>query len=180
MNTQGHIVIRRRQTADLPQLGKALVRVHQVDGYPVEGVDYPERWLIPARQIASWTALLANQPIGQVSLTEADPQDDAARVWATKTGGSFEDIAVVARLFVDPEYRGKGAAQKLMRAAHEHSGRVGKQLVFDVMLKDQRAIHLYEALGCERLGLITHHHGAGLEEPAAVYVAPDRVPTRLP
>lgn len=61
-----------------------------------------------------------------------------------------------------------------MLAAHEHATTFGKQLVFDVMLKEQRAIRLYEALGCQRLGTITHHHSDGLEEPAAVYVAPNR------
>lgn len=52
--------------------------------------------------------------------------------------------------------------------------RLASILVFDVMLKEQRAIRLYEALGCQRLGTITHHHSDGLEEPAAVYVAPNR------
>ncbi len=63
-----------------------------------------------------------------------------------------------------------------MRAAHQHATTLGKRLVFDVMLKDEHAIRLYENLGCDRLGLITHHHSDGLEEPAAVYVAPDHLP----
>jgi hypothetical protein len=32
-----------------------------------------------------------------------------------------------------------------MRAAHEHAAVLGKRLVFDVMLKDEHAIALYEA-----------------------------------
>jgi ribosomal protein S18 acetylase RimI-like enzyme len=45
-------------------------------------------------------------------------------------------------------------------------------MAFDVMLKDQAAIRLYEATGCKRLGIIDHHHSDGKTEPAAVYVAP--------
>jgi len=95
---------------------------------------------------------MADQPIGQVSLTEADHEDDAARVWQSQMGGFLEDIAVVVRLFVDPRHRRNGAAQELMRAAYEHATRLRKQLLFDVMLKGVRAIRLYETLGCERLG----------------------------
>lgn len=169
------LTVRQRQTTDLQELGAALVRVHQVDGYPVEGVNDPQGWLQPPGEIAAWTALSSGQPVGQLSLVEATADDDAARTWVSNAGGSFSDIAVVVRLFVDPGHRGRGAAQELMRAAHEHASRLGKRLVFDVMLKDERAIRLYETLGCKRLGLITHHHSDGLEEPAAVYVAPTGV-----
>lgn len=180
MSTGTSLTVRPRRPTDLSALGKILIRVHEVDGYPVEGVADPEAWLQPPREVAAWTALLDSQPIGQVSLTEASAEDDAARVWISKRGGSLRDIALVARLFVDPYQRGHGAGQELMRAAYRHAHGMSKLLVFDVMLKDKRAIRLYEALGCERLGLITHHHSVGLEEPAAVYMAPDQPPEALP
>jgi GNAT superfamily N-acetyltransferase len=180
MSAQTSLTIRERQQSDLDALGKALVRVHDTDGYPVEGVENPQGWLQPPREIAAWAALLDGEPVGHVSLTEAVVEEDAAQVWVNKANGSLSDIALVARLFVDPDHRGHGAGQELMRAAFERAVALGKRLVFDVMLKDQRAISLYEALGCTRLGLITHQHGHGLTEPAAVYVAPDRVPIGRP
>jgi GNAT superfamily N-acetyltransferase len=173
MSDQSRLRIKQRKASDLHELGKVLVRVHQLDGYPVEGVTDPEGWLTPRREIAAWMALLDDRPIGQVSLTEATMDDDAVQVWVNESHGSLDDVAVVVRLFVDPAHRGQGAAQELMRAAHEYAASTGKRLIFDVMLKDQSAIRLYEALGCQRLGLIRHHHGDGLIEPAAVYVAPD-------
>lgn len=176
MSTQTSLTIRMRRQSDLPDLARALVQVHKVDGYPVEGVSDPQGWLQPTREIAAWTALLGARPIGHVSLTEADPEDDAPRIWASQTGGSLRDVAVVARLFVDPVHRGCGAGQELMRAAYEHAATLGMRLVFDVMLKDERAIRLYEALGCELIGRITHLHSNGLEEPAAVYAAPEHEP----
>jgi GNAT superfamily N-acetyltransferase len=177
MSPRTSLTVRPRQPEDLSELGKALVRVHQVDGYPVEGVRDPEAWLQPPREIAAWTATVDDQPVGQVSLTEADASDDAAQVWTSQTAGLLADIAIVVRLFVDPDHRGSGAGRELMRAAFEHARRLRKRVVFDVMLKDERAIRLYEALGCQRLGFITHDYGEGLQEPAAVYIAPERVPT---
>jgi ribosomal protein S18 acetylase RimI-like enzyme len=89
------------------------------------------------------------------------------------TGESLDTVAIPLRLFVDPPHRQLGAGKSLMLAAYEHASAHGLQLVFDVMLKDQDAIRLYEALGCRRLGTIDHHHSGGLTEPAAVYAAPE-------
>lgn len=60
-----------------------------------------------------------------------------------------------------------------MLAAYEHATELGKRMVSTSWSKDEQAIRLYEALGCQRLGTITQHHSGGLEEPAAVYVAPE-------
>lgn len=59
-----------------------------------------------------------------------------------------------------------------MSAVHKHALDHDLELAFDVMLKDQAAIRLYEQAGCLRIGTFTHHHGDGLAEPAAVYVVP--------
>lgn len=166
------VTVRRRKSSDLQALAEILVRVHKVDGYPVEGVAEPEAWLEPAGQIAAWTALVDTHPIGQLSLIEPHTDDDVTRVWSEQTGGQRTDIAVPVRLFVDPNHRGRGAGRVLMMTAFELAAALGKRLVFDVMLKDERAINLYEALGCQRLALVTHTHSGGRVEPAAVYVAP--------
>lgn len=172
MSPSEDLHIRHRQPTDLTALAQVLVRVYEVDGYPVEGVADPEAWLTPPREIAAWTATFEGQPVGHISLTEASPEDDAARLWATRTNADYSEAAVPVRLFVDPARRTLGAGNQLMLAAHQYAMALGKRMVFDVMLKDKRAIRLYEALGCELLGTITHHHSDGLEEPAAVYAAP--------
>lgn len=164
--------VRRRRPADLPALGQVLIRVHAVDGYPVEGVADPVSWLTPATEIASWSAELDGTLIGQITLAQATDDDDAARIWAQATSGDIADLAIPVRLFVDPDHRTHGAGRDLMLAAGQYALRNGRPVAFDVMLKDTRAIHLYESLGCTRLGTITHHHSGGLTEPAAVYAAP--------
>jgi GNAT superfamily N-acetyltransferase len=166
-------IIRPRRSEDLDALAEVLIRVHAVDGYPVEGVEHPRAWLTPPRQLAAWTALVSHAPVGHIALVKASRDDDAAAMWLRSgAGGELESVAIPVRLFVDPEYRQLGAAKQLMAAAYEYAHAHRLVLVFDVMLKDQAAIHLYETLGCRRLGTFEHRHSDGLVEPAAVYVAP--------
>jgi GNAT superfamily N-acetyltransferase len=166
------VTIRPRRDADLPALAAALVRVHALDGYPVEGVADPEAWLRHPNEIQSWTADDDGTPIGQITLTRAEPADDAARAWRDETGGEIDRLAIPVRLFVDPDHRGSGAGRLLMESAVEFARTQGLAIAFDVMLKDRAAIRLYERLGAQHITDLTHHYGDGLTEPAAVYAVP--------
>lgn len=170
------VSVRPREGDDLAELAQVLVRVHAVDGYPVEGIANPKEWLTPATELASWTAEHDAKIIGQITLAQATQGDDAARVWRDATGGSIDDLTIPVRLFVAPEYRELGAGRDLMLAAGTYSVTHQRPIAFDVMLKDARAIALYESLGCRRLGTITHRHSGGLTEPAAVYAGPEQLP----
>lgn len=167
-----NVEVRPREPRDLDVLGHVLVRVHDQDGYPVEGVADPVAWLAPPREIAAWTALVDGEPVGQASLTKAGPDDDAAKIWQQHTRQNINNLAIPVRLFVDPAHRQHGAASLLLRTIREYAVKHGLVLAFDVMLKDQSAIRLYEALGCIRIGTFDHVHSDGQHEPAAVYVAP--------
>ncbi|UPK75697.1 GNAT family N-acetyltransferase [Nocardioidaceae bacterium SCSIO 66511] len=170
-------LVRRRHEDDLTELAQVLVRVHALDGYPVEGVADPEAWLTPDTELASWTAEYDGTIIGQITLAQATPDDDAAQVWRDATDGSIEELTIPLRLFVDPAHRDLGAGRDLMLAAGTYAVTHGRPIAFDVMLKDKRAIALYESIGCRRLGTITHRHSEGLTEPAAVYAGPEVLPT---
>jgi GNAT superfamily N-acetyltransferase len=163
------LTIRPRRDEDLPELAAVLVRVHALDGYPVEGVADPEGWLRHNHELQSWTAIEDTQPVGQITLTRATADDDAAQAWRDQTGGDVEHLAIPVRLFVDPGHRGSGAGRLLMEAAVDFARSRGLAIAFDVMLKDRAAIRLYEHLGAERVADLTHHYGDGLTEPAAVY-----------
>ncbi|WP_125777879.1 GNAT family N-acetyltransferase [Antribacter gilvus] len=163
------LAIRHRTEADLPVLAEILVRVHALDGYPVEGVGDPEAWLRHPRELRSWTAEVDGRLVGQVTLTSATPDDDAARVWRERTGGSTNELAIPVRLFADPRHRGSGAGRALMTAAVDHARRLGLAVAFDVMLKDRAAVALYERMGAVLLGEVEHVHSGGLTEAAAVY-----------
>lgn len=167
--TTAQCTVRERRDTDLPDLAAALVRVHARDGYPVEGVADPVAWLKHPHALQSWTAVVKGSPIGQVTLTEADPHDDAARAWLEKTDGSPGELAILVRLFVEPAHRSSGAGRLLMTAALDHAYHVGRAVALDVMSKDAAAIRLYERLGAHRIGEIVHHHSDGLTEPAIVF-----------
>lgn len=162
--------IRTRREEDLPSLANALVRVHAVDGYPVEGVADPEAWLHHPHELQSWTAAQDDEPIGQVTLARAQPQDDAAVAWREHTGGDIDRLAVPARLFVDPDHRGSGAGRLLMETARDFARSRGLAIALDVVLKDRAAIRLYERLGAVRISDIDHRYGDGLTAAGVVYV----------
>lgn len=162
--------IRPRREADLPNLASTLVRVHAVDGYPVEGVADPEAWLRHPHEIQSWTAAHDDEPIGQITLTRAQPEDDATVAWHEYTGQDIDRLAVAARLFVDPDHRRSGAGRLLMETARDFARSRGLATALDVMLKDRAAIRLYERLGAERISAIDHRYGDGLTEAGMVYV----------
>lgn len=173
-----NVVIRARRPEDIKALANVLVRVHAADGYPVEGVEHPATWLTPPRQLAAWTALVSGAPVGHIALARASRHDDAATMWLQHThAAGLDTVAIPVRLFVDPQHRRLGAAKHLMAAVLEYAHANALVLVFDVMLKDKAAIHLYERLGCRRLGTTDHHHGDGLIEPAAIYLAPSPADT---
>ncbi|GHH80457.1 GNAT family N-acetyltransferase [Promicromonospora soli] len=164
--------IRTRSEDDLPALAATLVRVHELDGYPVEGVADPEGWLRHPNELRSWTATEDGKPIGQITLTMATSDDDAARAWRDQTGGDTAHLAIPVRLFVDPDHRGSGAGRLLMETAVDFARAHGLAIAFDVMLKDRAAIRLYERLGAHRVAALTHQYGDNRTEPAAVYVLP--------
>jgi GNAT superfamily N-acetyltransferase len=168
-------VVRPRETRDLDRLAEVLTRVHAADGYPVEGVTDPHAWLQPPRALASWTAEVDEEPVGNITLVSAQASDDAAAVWQTKTGEDLDRIAIPVRLFVDPDHRGHGAASGLMAAAHAYATERGRLMVFDVMEKDKLAIRLYEMVGCTRIGTVQHDAGNGTLHPAVIFVAPAKL-----
>lgn len=166
------VTIRSRRDEDLSDLAAVLVRVHGLDGYPVEGVADPERWLRHPNELQSWTAIEDNTPIGQITLTQGQPNDDAALAWHEHTGGDVSQLAIPARLFVDPNHRGSGAGRLLMEEALTFARARGLAVALDVILKDRAAIRLYERLGAKRIRDVTHQYGDGLSADSAVYVVP--------
>jgi GNAT superfamily N-acetyltransferase len=166
-------VIRPRREDDLAALADVLIRVHERDGYPVEGATDPLAWLRSDHQLGAWTADLDGRPVGHVLLTTATAADSAAGLWTERTGADPETIAVLGRLFVDPDARGRHLGRRLTAAAVRTATQVGRRTVLDVMAKDVAAIRTYEALGWTRLGPTQHALNDGRQIPALGYVSPE-------
>lgn len=172
MTDVGHLNIRERRTSDLPWLAAALIEVHRLDGYPVEGVSDPHAWLTNDAVIDAWVAVLDREVVGHVSLSEPHSGDSAAQMLVAQTGIALEMVTVLGRLFVTPPGRGLGLGRRLTRLASSHSESIGRRAVLDVMLKDVAAIRTYESLGWTSLGDFAHPIDHTQSEPARAYASP--------
>jgi ribosomal protein S18 acetylase RimI-like enzyme len=156
---------------DVPGAAAALVEVHATDGYPVEGVAEPEAWIRPPGVLEAWVAEQEGKVVGHVAVMR--PQGEGAvDLWREKSGEDEERIGVLARLFVVREARKHAVGEDLMTAAMDYARQRSLRLVLDVMAKDTAAIRLYERLGWQHIGQVTHHFGAGQQIPAMCYVWP--------
>jgi GNAT superfamily N-acetyltransferase len=167
--TQGSI--RRRTPSDLPAAAAALVEVHRTDGYPVEGVDDPIAWLVNPHQLVAWVAELNSEIVGHVALSEPQPDDAAATLWATSHNDN-DHLAVLGRLFVLSRARGHALGERLIHAATDYGRSHNRRLVLDVMTKDAAAIRLYDRLGWQRIGTTQHDDGHGHAIDAYCYSSP--------
>lgn len=175
MTTSRRLVVRVRTEADLPACAAALMAVHAVDGYPVEGVPdlaTAQAWLCPAGLIQAWVAELDGQPVGHALIAAPGPGDAAAVMWLFAHPEDEGRIAVGGRLFVHPDGRGHGAARRLMEVATTDTARRGLRVALDVMAKDTVAIALYDKLGMQRIGATEHDDGHGNLVPALCYITP--------
>ena len=170
MERQG-ILIRQRLDSDLPQAAEGLVRVHAKDGYPVEGVSQPKKWLTPDGMINAWVAVKSGIVVGHVAVNR--PADEwAVSLWIERSGDSISRVAVLARLFVVPEARNLAAGESLMHAAVDYARSEGIRLVLDVLAKDAAAIRLYTRLGWENIGSAVHPYGVQQQAEAFCFVSP--------
>ncbi|MFJ6460000.1 GNAT family N-acetyltransferase [Streptomyces sp. NPDC091387] len=163
------VVVRPRTSADIPRAASALVAVHAVDGYPVEGVDHPQEWLTATEALQAWVAVADGDVVGHVSVNRP-AGEGAVALWKQRAGADETKVGVLARLFVLPDARKRSVGERLVRAAQAYGDRHGLRLVLDVMVKDSSAIRLYRRLGWEEIGRIVHplEDGEGVEAVALV------------
>lgn len=164
--------VRLRKPADLESCGAILRRVHELDGYPVEGVTDTDAWLNPPTLTRAWVATLDHQVVGHALLASPTKGDDAARLWQEQSGTPLAVITVLGRLFVDPLARGHAAGLQLMKEALQYASTRHLTAVLDVMEKDEVAIRLYERAGWRPIGEARHTFGANQNVRALCYIAP--------
>ncbi|MEE1749134.1 GNAT family N-acetyltransferase [Streptomyces sp. JV184] len=164
-------VVRPRKTHDLSEAATILTAVHELDGYPVEGVEDPQAWLSPEGLLAAWVAELDGRVVGHVAINSPQPEEEPARLWREKSGEYDSHIGVLARLFVAREARKEAVGKRLMEAATAYARERQLRLVLEVLTKDAAAIRLYERLGWQRIGEALHTFG-GKQVDAICFVAP--------
>ena len=164
--------IRPRTPEDLNACIQLLHRVYAVDKYPVHGVSNARAFLTFSHLELAFVAESQGEIIGHVAIGKASDADIAAKLWRTQHPET--EVAVLMRLFVDPEHRGSGISGKLIETAVKWNGERGRRLILFVLEKDPGAERLYRRLGWENFGTGMHWYGEGKGESmeAKCFVSP--------
>jgi len=163
--------IRRRTPEDEPACARVAEAVRAADGYPKYFDGDFHAFVASADALAAWVADVDGEIAGHVALHSRTLP--AVMALAARELGLAEDrLAVVARLFVAPERRGRGLGAGLMGAAAGEARRQGRWPVLDVLTEYRGAVALYDALGWRRLGVARTVLENGSEFVEFVYAHP--------
>lgn len=163
-------LVRPRTTVDLDDCVAVLQRVHEKDGYPVQGTANAKAFLCQKATQQAWVAERGGGIVGHVAVSVADEDDVAVKLW--RGLHPSEPVALLERLFVDPRARGRGAASELMEMAVEWARSHQVRLVLFALAKDEGAMELYERLGWSRFGTTEYSWDQGKRMEAMCYVSP--------
>lgn len=166
------VTVRRRTDADINACMNVLAEVHEHDAYPRNWPDNPRAWLSYPELIAAWVAEIDGEIVGQVGLARPTADDVAPDRWSSRTGSDRGTAAVIARLFVRPNARGRGLAAALMSEAEQHARQQGTHPVLDVVEDDDRVVAFYERLGWAFLGSAEQRWGPDQIVTVRCYTAP--------
>lgn len=168
--------IRPRTADDLNSSAQVLKRVYEKDGYPVQGVDQAIEFLSGPQTLQAWVAISNSDDkniIGHIAMSSSSSSEDiSVQLWKQQHDDQVDDIAVLERLFVDPEARGMGVAEALMRAVTAEGQRRRLRVVLFALEKDQGAMRLYEKVGWRTYGTQQYRYGDGKAMDAVCYVSP--------
>ncbi|MEU5979657.1 GNAT family N-acetyltransferase [Streptomyces sp. NPDC047315] len=156
---------------DVDECVRVLAEVHRCDGYPVNWPARPGEWLSDGPLLGSWVAELEGRVVGHVSLAPGGADDVAPALWSERTGARSA-TAVVSRLFVAPQARGRRIGALLMDRATAEARRRGLHPVLDVVASDTAAAALYERLGWELLATVDQQWSPHQTVTVRCYAAP--------
>ena len=164
--------IRPRVDADVAACVRLMRQTHLGDRYPRFWPAAPEAFLVDPAEVAAWVAEVDGAVVGHVALHDAAGHVTlpAAR---RATGRSPDQLAVLARLLVDPTVRGAGLGRGLHDVALAYVADRGQRGVLDVVTDDPALERRYQRWGWVRLEplTITAHSGDLLD--LWVYLAPE-------
>jgi GNAT superfamily N-acetyltransferase len=177
----GNVKIRARRESDVPQLVGLADAVRALDRWPPHRVATTRDFVAGAVPLAALVAEDDDVVVGHVAIHERSAGPVMALA-SEALGVGAGQLAVVARLFVDPERRDRGVGRMLLETATEAATTIARHPILDVWTELHGAIALYERAGWRRLGHVNLvfrepcgpdclHAGGSLR--SFVYSAPD-------
>lgn len=144
--------LRPKVDTDRPTVVALMERTHAQSGYPLVWPSDPDGFANSAQERAAWVAVGSGRVVGHVALHDAK-SDPVLPVAAHATGLDAPELAVIARLLVDPPEQGSGIGARLLTVATAAAHASGRRPVLDVNQASTGAVAFYEAVdGWDRIG----------------------------
>ena len=148
--------IRERRADDLDELVAVATRVREVDSYPMFLPDGDfVRFLTRPTPVDAWVAVEGDELVGHVALHDTTSKP-VMRLVAERR--SAQPPVYVARLLVDPDWRGHGLGRRLLEHARGAAVDAGHTPFLDVVdaPATAAAIGLYRSDGWVEIGRVTY------------------------
>lgn len=168
----GRLVVRERELRDLDALAAIAAEVQVNDGYPGKRPQDLRAFLVADDALGAWVAELNGQVVGHVALHATSLPVVVDRARTALGAPSDDDLAVVARLIVDPRKRRMGGGRALLDHAAGAAWRRQRHPILDVVTRYEAANALYTAAGWTNVGEVEMRFADGTVLQSYVYVAP--------
>ena len=166
------LVVRAREQRDLDKLAEIAAEVQQNDGYPGKRPRDLGAFLVSGDGLGAWVAELDGQVVGHVALHRSSLPVVMGRAREALGAASDDELAVVARLIVDPSTRRVGVGGALLEQAAAAARNLDRQPILDVVTRYDAANALYLAAGWANAGEVEMRFADGTVLLSYVYLAP--------
>lgn len=173
MTAEGvRLIVREREPRDLDALEVIAAEVQANDGYPGKRPRDLRSFLVADDALGAWIAELDGQVVGHVALHASSLPVVMDRARQALGASADDELAVVARLIVDPRKRRIGAGRALLEYAVGAAQHRRRHAILDVVTRYEAAIALYESAGWMNAGEVEMRFADDTILQSYVYVAP--------
>ena len=166
------LVVRAREPRDLDKLAEIAAKVQDNDGYPGTHIRDLRAFLVSGDGLEGWVAELDGEVVGHVALHRSSLPVVMGRAREVLGAASDDELAVVARLIVDPGMRRVGVGGALLEQAAAAARNLDRHPILDVVTRYDAANALYLAAGWTNAGEVEMRFADGTVLLSYVYLAP--------